>query len=205
MQKFSEILLIVGPCMFIAGAFTLAPTGFFDAIDPASQVAAIESHRTLWLIAWILIGISGLLAAGGLALFAWNLNSSNGTHGIVLLGYAAAVLAVVGALCYTIIAFISITSSADYFVAGINGFIGKFGLAYSILTLLAIFMFGIVLFMNKRRILGGLLIIAPIFSVVSGLYQVPLTNYFPLLVMGITLLVRPIQQGAPATSAKPDS
>jgi hypothetical protein len=205
MQKLSRILLIVGPCMFIAGAFTLAPTGFFEATDPASQIAVIEGNRSLWLIGWILLGISALTVAGGLVLFSRNLQLSTNTSWIVGMGYVAAAFAVAGALCYTTVAIISVTQSAENFVAGTNGLISTLGSAYGILTLPAILIYGIVLFLSKRRILGGLLIIAPIFSVVSGLYQVPLTNYIPLLIMGITLLVRPIQQGTLATSANPVS
>ena len=202
MQKLNGILLIVGPILFITGAVTSGLTGFFEATNPASQIAAIEGNRALWLMAWILLGSSALIVAGGLALLARNLHMTSDTKWIGRLGYVAAVFAVAGALCYATVAIMSITQSAEDFVAGINAFIGDLGLAYAVFTLPAVIIFGIVLFMRKRRFIGGLLIIFPIMSVITGLYQVPLTNYFPLLITGIVLLVRPISQEMPATTAE---
>jgi hypothetical protein len=159
----------------------------------------------LWPIAWILLGSGALIVAGGLVLFARNFHLRGETRLNVGLAYSAAALAVVGASCYLIIALLGIIQPAEDFVRGSETYINSLATFYGILTLTAVFIFGVVLFMSRRRIAGGFLLIAPVASLVTGLYQVPLTNYIPLLIVGIALLVRTGQQEIPGTAAELES
>jgi hypothetical protein len=189
MQKRAGILMIVGSIIFIGGAFTLAPTGFFDSEDTAKQISAIEDHRLLWTLGFILIPIGGLTVASGISVLARNLSQISERTWFPLMSRISIICAMVGASTYVVIGAAAIVLPAKDFVENNN--IGDVIFAlYSLLTLSAVAMIGIMLFQTERRILGGFLVIVPIFALISGAYIVPLTNYVPLFIAGIVLAVR---------------
>ena len=193
-RHISGVLLTLGPIIVILGVLFLIPTQFFDTSELSAQAASIRENRTPWTIAWLLIGTGALVVAGGLSTLVKHFNESTANRWVGRSAYLASAMAVLGALFYATIALMGVILSPETFVTGLASYLTFLAVLYAVLTLLAVFIFGVLLFLGGRKIPGILMILFPIFIVVTGSYQLPALNYFPIFILGISLLVRPFER-----------
>jgi hypothetical protein len=202
MQKRAAILFVIGSLGFIGGALCLAPTGFFDAADDAARIAAIDNNRLFWTIAWLVLPLGGMTAAAGMLAEARHFGQIDDRSWLSQSAYVVAAAATIGAFTYVINGFFALTASAERYTAVGGSSLGTvLFMTYSVTTLLALTSFGVLLFLRGRRILGGFLVVAVVLSLVSGMWVFPLTNYAPLLITGLVLVMRPgrpLEAGTPA-------
>lgn len=191
MQRIAAILLIVGSIGFIGGAFLLAPTGFFEAVDDAGRIAAIENNRGFWTMAWLVLPTGGMIAAFGMIAQARYFQQTDNRKWLYRVAYVVAVAATIGAFTYVINGFGALTQSPERYIEFGNSIGTIMFMTYTVTTLLAVTTFGILFFLRKRRILGGFLVVAVILSIISGMWFIPLTSYAPLFIAGLVQAIRP--------------
>jgi hypothetical protein len=191
MQKLAATLLIIGSIGFVVGAFLLAPTGFFDAVDVAGQIAAIENNATFWTLAWLTLPTGCLIAALGIFAQARQFQQTDERKWLYMTAYVVATGAIIGALTYVYNGFGALTVTPERYLEIGNSIGNMLFMTYSVTTFLAVTTFGVLFFLRNRRFLGGFIVVVVILSLVTGMWFVPLTCYIPLLISGIVLLIRP--------------
>lgn len=190
MQKLAGIVLIVGSVLFMIAAFTPLTFKVIMA-DIQQRIDLIQNERTGWVLVNILFGIGSVVAVVGLVLFAQHVQSIGDNTPVRVVSYLGAATAALGALCWIIIVYnraalppqeVANNLSVNYWIFP----------AYTLLTQIALMIFGFVLIQSGypawlswgMLVSGGLSIVA--YLVFKDMP--PFVHYVLLLVMGIALV-----------------
>jgi len=191
MRRLAGVLFIVGAITFIVGAITLGFTGFFDAEELNSQIAAIENNRLVWSIGALVMLVGAVTTASGLVVLARHLGQTSSQRSTKIWTQIGVVLAVLGGLAFVISQIAALVLDAETFV-NIGDSVGMILFATSSIgTLATTIILGIVLFRRGQKWLGGFLVVVMVLALVTGAFFVPLTNYVPLFIAGLVLALRP--------------
>ena len=184
LERTAGIVIIIGSILFF---FATIPLGQVFR-EPSSQkrLELIEDNPTRWLVSQVSFSIGALVAAVGFVLFSLHIGAGQSRW----LTYLAASSFLVGAILWSIYVYLRTVNPEVYMAAGA---ISWTGLAYFVLTELAIFLYGIVFLRSDYPNWLGYLTIgfAAIFliaAMISRAVLIPLFFYILTLVVGIRIL-----------------
>lgn len=190
MQRLSSILLIMGSILFLIAAFAPISMRVFPEADPQKRVNYVNQDKTGWLIAHLLFSAGALLTVIGLGLFAVHVQTVSQDGLIRPVMILSAGVALLGVVLWLIVVYNRITLPAEevFGNASINPWMFP---AYTILTQIALMIFGFVLVQTGYPTwLGwGLLGLAALSLVAFLIFKdmPPFIHYVLLLIVGIVL------------------
>jgi hypothetical protein len=197
-KRIAGIVLLMGGLLFLFGVgFPGAPPVFSLSDEPGLQIQLIEGAHTNWQISSLLLGVAGLIVVVGLGLYAKYTGGHNDDQKAATVGYGAVVLAAVGALLWLFVTVNRATLEPAQLHGNVN-INGWWYPTYAILTNMALIMIGYVLLRTgSAKWLVGFLIVTGALQLGLQIFtgdSIPAINYFPIIIMGIVLIIRPSQE-----------
>lgn len=184
MTRMITLTLIVGPLLFLVAAFSPVSRVYAER-DVGQKLAIIAADRRGWWLSQALFALGAAVAWAGMALLAIRLRASTGS-GLPLTAVAGAG---VGMALWAYYVYLRIVRAEDFVQGQLSG---SLFVAYSFLTMLALFALGVgMLSLRLPRWLplvnmGAAVLMAAAFLVFKDLP--PFLYYLVTLVDGIALL-----------------